>query len=56
LRITPEFAVMAAFIERVAEGAAGAAAVPFALAGLLLLSVVLLIRTPPGAAMARVRS
>lgn len=37
------------------EGAAVAAAAPSLLAGLLLLGLVLLIRTPLGAAMERVR-
>lgn len=47
--------MIAFFMESNAEGAAAAAASPFALAGLLVLSLVLLIRTPWGAAMERVR-
>lgn len=42
-------------LQSLTEGAAGAAAAPMALAGIILLSLVLLIRTPSGAAMERAR-
>ncbi len=48
--------MVALSLKSLTEGAAVAAAAPLALAGLILLSLVLLIRTPSGAAMARARS
>ncbi len=43
-------------LQSLTEGAAAGAATPLTLAGLILLSLVLLIRTPSGAAMERARS